>query len=673
MKALVVTTDGALAGAAREALVHRGHEVEIAQELDGSRESPGPQLVVIDGCGAGADVASCCRRARATSNRDAGVVLFIGTEDDVAVALDSGADDVHLRATGLRALQVRLRAAEHLVAYISDRRRAEARLREATAFVDSIVDHVPLMVFVKDAAELRFQRFNLAGEAMIGLRQDELLGKNDFDFFPADQAAFFIAKDRETLRQRTIVNIAEEPIQTARGERWLHTLKTAICGPDGAPTHLLGISEDITERREMAEALRRAREDLERRVAERTADLARANGELRREMEEREKLQAHLLHVQKLESLGLLAGGIAHDFNNMLTAILGEASIALASIPSENPARADIENVISAAQRAANLTRQMLAYSGKGHFDIRPIDLSAHVRELGALLETTVPKRVQLRLEPAPGLPAVDADVAQVQQVIMNLVINAAEAIRAEAGTVRVTTGMQDVDETYASSFFGAERLAAGTYVFLEVHDTGHGMDEVTQRKIFDPFFTTKFTGRGLGLAAVLGIVRGHRGAVKVYSVPGKGTTFKVFFPASRAETTSARAATPGRYRGKGLVLVIDDDRAVRRTTCRMLSHFGFETVEAEDGQAGVEVFASHAGELALVIVDMTMPRMNGEETFREIRRTRADVPVILTSGYNEIEATRGFTSEALAGFIAKPFTPADLAAKLSKIVPGDA
>jgi CheY-like chemotaxis protein len=233
---------------------------------------------------------------------------------------------------------------------------------------------------------------------------------------------------------------------------------------------------------------------------------------------------------------------------------------------------------------------------------------------------------------------------------------------------VRVTTGIQNVDELYASSLFGADQLVTGTYVFLEVHDTGHGMDETTKQKIFDPFFTTKFTGRGLGLAAVLGIVRGHRGAVKVYSNPGKGTTFKVYFPASQTQTIPAKEATPDRHRGHGLVLVIDDDAAVRKTACRMLSRFGYTTIEAEDGREGVEIFERRRDEIALVIVDMTMPKMNGEETFTEIRRIRGDVPVILTSGYNEIEATRRFTSKGLAGFLEKPFTPSDLAAKLSKV-----
>jgi CheY-like chemotaxis protein len=251
----------------------------------------------------------------------------------------------------------------------------------------------------------------------------------------------------------------------------------------------------------------------------------------------------------------------------------------------------------------------------------------------------------------------------------MNLVINAAEAIGDQQGTVLVTTGRQVLDLAYVQSLFAAEGLAPGEYVFIEVHDTGHGMDEQTKEKIFDPFFTTKFTGRGLGLAAVLGIVRSHRGAIKVYSSPGRGTTFKVFFPA-HSQPASFEALQPIQaYHGKGLVLVIDDDRGVRDTARRMLGAFGFTVLEAEDGQAGAGAFAASADRIVLVLVDMTMPKMNGEETFRAIRGIRADVPVILTSGYNEIEATRRFVSRGLAGFLEKPFTPADLAAKLTAVL----
>jgi two-component system cell cycle sensor histidine kinase/response regulator CckA len=380
---------------------------------------------------------------------------------------------------------------------------------------------------------------------------------------------------------------------------------------------------------------------------------------------ERERLQAHLLQVQKLESLGVLAGGIAHDFNNLLTAILGSASAAMLSLSNESPARPDLDNVILAARKAANLTRQLLAYSGKGHFEVRPIDLSVHVRELASLLETTISKKVQLRLELTPELPAVAADIAQVQQVVMNLVINGAEAIGDQRGTVLVATGVQAIDEFYVQSLFSNEGIEPGLYVYLEVHDTGCGMDEATKMRIFDPFFTTKFTGRGLGLAAVMGIVRGHQGAMKVYSSPGKGTTFKVFFPASDAPAVGP-APEVASFRGEGLALVIDDDQGVREAASRLLEYFGFRVLQAVDGRHGTEVFRQHAAEVVLIVLDMTMPEMNGEETFREIRRVRSDVPVILTSGYNEIEATRRFTAKGLAGFLQKPFTPKELAQKLS-------
>ena len=306
----------------------------------------------------------------------------------------------------------------------------------------------------------------------------------------------------------------------------------------------------------------------------------------------------------------------------------------------------------------------MLAYSGKGHFEIRPIDVSRLVKEIANLLETTISKKVQMRLELAEGLPAVEADVAQVQQVLINLVINGAEAIGDARGTVLVTTGAQDIDEPYARNLFASE-LKTGRYVFIEVHDTGSGMDDGTQAKIFDPFFTTKFTGRGLGLAAVLGIMRGHGGAIKVYSSPGRGSTFKVFFPASSREALEVARVSPS-FHGEGLALIIDDDPGVRGASRRMFELFGFSVLEAANGRLGAELFARRAQEITIVLLDMTMPEMGGEETFRELRRVRADVAVILTSGYNEIEATRRFTSKGLAGFLQKPFTPDELAAKLA-------
>ncbi|HET7540652.1 MAG TPA: response regulator [Polyangiaceae bacterium] len=387
--------------------------------------------------------------------------------------------------------------------------------------------------------------------------------------------------------------------------------------------------------------------------------------ERKQNQEERERLHAQLLQVQKLESLGVLAGGIAHDFNNLLTAMLGSASAAMLSLPAGSPARADLDNVILASRRAADLTRQLLAYSGKGHFEVRAIDLSTEVRQLASLLETTLSKKVELRLELMKDLPSIHADGAQIQQIVMNLVLNGAEAIGERSGTVRVSTGVQKIDDFSVRGLFASEPVRAGAYVFLEVQDSGCGMDDATKERIFDPFFTTKFTGRGLGLAAVLGIVRGHQGAIDVHSSLGRGTTFKVFFPASDAPALRS-AAEEIPFRGRGLALVIDDDQGVREAASRLLELFGFRVLAAVNGRHGVELFQEHGREVAIVLLDMTMPEMNGEETFRELRRIRAEVPVILSSGYTELEAMRRFGEKGLAGFLQKPFTPKELGKKLA-------
>jgi CheY-like chemotaxis protein len=263
-------------------------------------------------------------------------------------------------------------------------------------------------------------------------------------------------------------------------------------------------------------------------------------------------------------------------------------------------------------------------------------------------------------------LPAVEADVAQLQQIVMNLVINGAEAIGEHDGTVQVATGKQWLDGTRKRGLLATDSVAPGEYVYVEVRDTGHGMNAATVNKIFDPFYTTKFQGRGLGLAAVLGIVRAHRGAIEVESSEGDGSTFRVFFPAMGGSVlTDPKRIEDEGYRGAGLVLLIDDDDSVRHILRRMLTNMGFQVIDAADGDAGARLFNQRASEVVLVIVDMTMPKLNGEETLRAIRQTRPDVPVILISGYNELEATRHFSSKGLAGFLEKPFTATLLSQKV--------
>ena len=386
---------------------------------------------------------------------------------------------------------------------------------------------------------------------------------------------------------------------------------------------------------------------------------------------ERQQLEHQMQQAQKLESLGVLAGGIAHDFNNLLMAILGNASLGLMKLRPESPGRDHLKNVETAAKRAAELTNQMLAYSGKGKFVVEPLSLSRVVEEMSHLLGAVISKGVVLKFDFSEDLPPIEGDAAQIRQVVMNLILNGSDAIGDTSGVVTVSTGVVQADRAYLSATYLDWDLPEGYYVYVEISDTGHGMDAQTQRKIFDPFFSTKFSGRGLGLAAVLGIVRGHHGAVKVYSEVGKGTTIKVLLPAAE-EPEPVRMVRPrdaDDWRGHGLVLVVDDEEMIRDTARMILEAVGFEVLLAADGREAVEVFRERGHEIRVVLLDMTMPHMGGEEAFSELRRIRDDVRVILSSGYNEQEATNRFAGKGLAGFIQKPYPPMKLAEILRAIL----
>ena len=396
--------------------------------------------------------------------------------------------------------------------------------------------------------------------------------------------------------------------------------------------------------------------------------LARDIAERRAAEAERARMQERLLTAQKLDSLGLLAGGVAHDFNNLLTAILGSASVALLKLPAEGPARRAIETLVAAARRASELTQQLLAYSGRGKFEVKPVDLSAQIRELTIVLEAAVPKRIALKTELDPRLPTVLGDVGQMQQVVMNLVINASEAIGDRVGSILVRTGRSTVGPEERDEPFFGEPPAPGEYVCLEVTDDGCGMDAETIAKVFDPFFTTKATGRGLGLAAVHGIVRSHHGALRIKSSPGGGSMFRVLLPASATPAEARGAPTSPASEGGGLILVVDDENLLRRAACQIIEHFGYGALEAEDGFAAIEIYRERAREIAIVLLDMTMPGMSGEETFHELRRIRPDACVILSSGFNELEATRRFSGTEFAAFLQKPYTAEQLAECLSRV-----
>ena len=372
--------------------------------------------------------------------------------------------------------------------------------------------------------------------------------------------------------------------------------------------------------------------------------------------EGRIKLEQQLLHAQKLESLGVLAGGIAHDFNNILTAIIGNADLALMRINKESPAVDNLHRIESAAARAADLAKQMLAYSGKGKFIVEALDLNILLVEMLHMLEVSISKKALLRFNPHKHLPAVEADATQMRQIVMNLVINASESIGDKSGVIAITTGCMDCDRSYLKDVWLDENLTDGLYVYLEIADTGCGMDRETMAKLFDPFFTTKFTGRGLGMAAVLGIVRGHKGAIKVYSEPGKGTSFKILIPASgRPAELFNCASHEDEWRGSGTVLLVDDEETVRGIGTEMLKELGFTTVTADDGREAVKAFNA-TPDIACVIMDLTMPHMDGEQCFRALRQLKPDVKVVMSSGYNEQEVTEKFVGKGLSGFIQKPY-----------------
>ena len=391
----------------------------------------------------------------------------------------------------------------------------------------------------------------------------------------------------------------------------------------------------------------------------------------KRLQEEKERLQGRLMATQRLESLGRLAEGVGHEFNNLLTGIMGNAGLALDLLPPGDPVAGMLEDVMRASERAASVSRQLLAFSGKtGRFVVRPVNVSELIDELAALAQASISKKVQFRMELEKDIPLVEADMMQIRQVALNLIANGAEAIGDSSGAVRVSTGVEDFDANDAGDLLGSDSLKTGRYVHLEVSDDGCGMDERTRSHIFDPFFTTKTSGRGLGLAAVLGIVRAHHGAIRVHSVPGEGSTFRVLLPIAEAQAPQAPAR--GRIdavRGKGAILVVEDEPIVRRTTLAALSQYGFEVRAAENGAIAVEIFKEMADQISLVLLDVVMPVMSGEEALVHIRKIRPDVPVVISTGNNEVDSIERFGQSDVDGIVIKPYTAKQLVEKLKGVM----
>jgi PAS domain S-box-containing protein len=377
--------------------------------------------------------------------------------------------------------------------------------------------------------------------------------------------------------------------------------------------------------------------------------------------EERLRLERQMQHAQKLESLGVLTGGIAHDFNNLLMGILGSADLALNRLAPNDTLRAELDEIVKASKRAAELCRQMLAYSGRGKFVIEPIHLTHMVEDMRNMLDLSVAKTAHLVLNLQPDIPLVSGDATQLRQIVMNLVINASEAISPAAGVITIATGVRECARTDLQQTEIPDELPPGPYAFIEVRDTGCGLTPEVRERIFDPFFTTKFAGRGLGMAAVLGILRGHRGTIRISSEVGKGSAFLILLPISRQPLVPRADETGGHARlsgpRKGTILLADDEDVVRMVSRSMLERAGFTVMTAANGEEAVHLFESARGSILCVILDLTMPVMGGEEAFNHIRALSRDVPVIVSSGYDEHDIAPRFAGLGLSGFIQKPYT----------------
>jgi PAS domain S-box-containing protein len=527
--------------------------------------------------------------------------------------------DVTARERASRALR---ESEERYRQVVEDQTEVVCRFRPDGTF--TFVNDVYCRTFGKPAAEL------------VGHRWQPLVHPDDVPHIEAELAKMSAANP--------VVVIENRVYDAANRLRWMEFVNRGFYDPTGILVEVQAVGRDVTDRKTAEDAQHVLEGDL-------------------RAKEQQQRYERQLLQSQKLESLGVLAGGIAHDFNNLLTGILGYASLGRMRLAPGDPVADDLRRIEAASQRAAELCQQMLAYAGRGQFVVRPVDLSGLTQEMAQLLATVLSKRAVLKYNLAPELPAVEADATQLRQVVMNLITNASDAIGARSGVITLTTGLIDADARYLSEIQAAEGLAPGRYVYLEVSDTGCGMTEDVRTKMFDPFFTTKFTGRGLGLAAVQGVVRAHRGAIKVYTQPGKGTTFKVLFPAlgRSADTQAAPVAEP-RLNGRGRrILVVDDEEDVRVFARKVLALAWFAVTLAADGQAGVEALAAAPAAFELVLLDLTMPRLGGADAYREMRRLKGDVRVVLSSGFAAQEATTGFEGKGLAGFLRKPYRTDEL------------
>lgn len=499
-------------------------------------------------------------------------------------------------------------------------------LLENRRFLDNIVENIPNMIFVKDAKELRFVRLNKAGERLLGYSRQEMFGKNDYDFFPQDEADFFTTKDREVLDRKKLINIPEETIQTrVKGERILHTQKIPILDEAGNPVYLLGISEDITQRK---------------------------------------KLEEQLIQSQKMEAVGQLAGGVAHDFNNMIGVIIGYTELAMKNPALDASLCKTFEHIQAAGHRSAEVTRQLLAFARKQTISPRVLNLNDTIKGMLKLLRRLIGEDLDLIWMPEADLWPVAMDPSQIDQILVNLCVNARDAI---SGVGRVTIETQNItfDDEYRALH---EKVHPGEYVLLSVKDNGMGMDKRTKDKIFEPFFTTKEVGKGtgLGLATVYGIVKQNSGFINVCSEPGHGTSFKIYLPRHTipADKEPKADSAPTALGGDETILIVEDETAHLEIVKDMLEWFGYRVLTASTPKEALLVATAHK-EIHLLLSDVIMPDLTGPDLAQEIISLCPKITCLFMSGYTGNVISQHIVPGGGCHFIQKPFSMQQLASKV--------
>jgi two-component system, cell cycle sensor histidine kinase and response regulator CckA len=561
-------------------------------------------------------------------SRDRPFLLVTGSIDEETAVeyMKAGATDYLLKDRTARL------GAAVLAALKQSRQRSALNMQQL--LLQKVIDTDPNLIFVKDI-DGRFILVNRAVAEIYACTVEDLLGKTDADFNPNTQEVeHFLRNDRQVMERGEPLFIAEESVTnpSTGTTRWFQTIKVPLSLPGHEMKMMLGVSTDITARKGLEEQLRQS---------------------------------------QKMEAVGRLAGGIAHDFNNVLTAILGYSQMLLVDLPEGDTRREDVQEIEHAANRAATLTRQLLAFSRRQVLQPQILDLNALVENLDKFLRRLIGEDIDLRVHSSPDLWLVSADSGQMEQVIMNLAVNSRDAMPT-GGKLTLETANVELDAGYAQRHIA---VTPGQYVMLAVSDTGTGMDEETQARIFEPFYTTKTSGKGtgLGLSTVYGIVKQSGGNIWVYSEIGRGTTFKIYLPRTTESGTPARAvrieATD--LRGTETILLVEDEDPVRALAVKVLRGLGYHVLEAKMGREALDIAAGHDDVIDLLLTDVVMPEYSGSELSRKLAHSRPTLKVLYMSGYTDEAIIHHGVLAANIAYLQKPFTPHALAAKVREVLAG--